>query len=91
MKEKITIIEPMRKELNERVVVAIDIGSNAARILIKSVTKEGKELKYKKLHFLRIPVRLGMDVFKDGKIGEQREAVLLRTMKICQKDSQTAS
>lgn len=82
MKEEITIIEPMRKERNELVVAAIDIGSNAARILIKSVTKEGKELRYKKLQFLRLPVRLGMDVFKDGKIGEQREAVLLRTMKI---------
>lgn len=82
MKEKITIIEPMRKERNEFVVAAIDIGSNAARILIKSVTKENKEFKFKKLQFLRIPVRLGMDVFKDGKIGEQREAVLLRTMKI---------
>lgn len=82
MKEKITIIEPMRDKRNERVVAAIDIGSNAARILIKSVTKEGNELKFKKLQFLRIPVRLGMDVFKDGKIGLQREAVLLRTMKI---------
>lgn len=82
MKEEITIIEPMRKERNELVVAAIDIGSNAARILIKSVMKEGKELRYKKLQFLRLPVRLGMDVFKDGKIGEQREAVLLRTMKI---------
>lgn len=82
MKEEITIIEPMRKERNELVVAAIDIGSNAARILIKSVTKERKELRYKKLQFLRLPVRLGMDVFKDGKIGEQREAVLLRTMKI---------
>lgn len=82
MKEKITIIEPMRNKRNERVVAAIDIGSNAARILIKSVTKEGQEMKFKKLQFLRIPVRLGMDVFKSGKIGMEREAVLLRTMKI---------
>lgn len=82
MKENITIIEPMRYKHNERVVAAIDIGSNAARILIKSVSKQGKDLQFKKLQFLRIPVRLGMDVFKDGKIGEQREAVLLRTMKI---------
>lgn len=82
MKEKITIIEPMRSRHNERVVAAIDIGSNAARILIKSVTKQGQDLQFKKLQFLRIPVRLGIDVFKNGKIGEQREAVLLRTMKI---------
>lgn len=82
MKKKITIIEPMRNKHNERVIAAIDIGSNAARILIKSATKQGKDIRFKKLQFLRIPVRLGMDVFRDGKIGEQREAVLLRTMKI---------
>lgn len=82
MKEKISIIEPMRDKRNELVVAAIDIGSNAARILIKSVTKKGGELLFKKLQFLRIPVRLGVDVFRDGKIGEEREAVLLRTMKI---------
>lgn len=61
---------------------AIDIGSNAARILIKSVenTKDAQHIK--KLQFLRIPLRLGMDVFGSGEIGEEREEMLLRTMKI---------
>ena len=61
---------------------AIDIGSNAARILIKSVenTKDAQHIK--KLQFLRIPLRLGMDVFGSGEIGEEREDMLLRTMKI---------
>lgn len=82
MTEKISIIEPMRNKRNELVVAAIDIGSNAARILIKSVTKKGDELQFKKLQFMRIPIRLGVDVFRNGKISEEREIALLRTMKI---------
>ena len=66
---------------------AIDIGSNAARILIKQVehTKssiECNEVKTKKLQFLRIPLRLGIDVFSTGKISEEREKQLIRTMKV---------
>lgn len=61
---------------------AIDIGSNAARIMIKSVEKTDKGLRTKKLQFLRIPIRLGIDVFSCGEIGEEREEMLMRTMKI---------
>ena len=61
---------------------AIDIGSNAARILIKSVEKVPEDLRSCKLQFLRIPIRLGMDVFSKGMIGDKREKMLLRTMKI---------
>lgn len=61
---------------------AIDIGSNAARILIKQVEKTPNGVRMKKLQFLRIPLRLGMDVFTDGRIGKEREKMLIRTMKI---------
>lgn len=61
---------------------AIDIGSNAARIMIKSVEKTDKGLRTKKLQFLRIPIRLGIDVFSCGEIGGEREEMLMRTMKI---------
>lgn len=66
---------------------AIDIGSNAARILIKNVSRckdsEGVQTQHlKKLQFLRIPLRLGMDVFSIGKISKEREKQLMRTMKI---------
>lgn len=61
---------------------AIDIGSNAARILIKRVEKTPKGIHMKKLQFLRIPLRLGMDVFKEGRIGKDREKMLVRTMKV---------
>lgn len=66
---------------------AIDIGSNAARILIKQVTrtKTGDGLTtlcMKKLQFLRIPLRLGIDVFSMGKISKEREKQLIRTIKV---------
>lgn len=61
---------------------AIDIGSNAARILIKRVEKTSNGIRMKKLQFLRIPLRLGMDVFTTGRIGSDREKMLIRTMKI---------
>ena len=68
--------------INSTNLAAIDIGSNAARILIKSVKKTNNGLRSKKLQFLRIPLRLGMDVFGTGVIGEEREKMLLRTMKV---------
>lgn len=66
---------------------AIDIGSNAARMLIKSVKCKKEEngfktFEHKKLQFLRIPLRLGIDVFSEGKICDEREKKLFRTMKI---------
>lgn len=66
---------------------AIDIGSNAVRILIKQVehVKDSRGLNTvhtKKLQFLRIPLRLGLDVFRFGKISDDREKQFLRTMKV---------
>ena len=82
-----------RETLN---LAAIDIGSNAARILIKSVERtasspgddckatrpDDDKLRSKKLLFLRIPTRLGMDVFAEGRISAQREEMLIRSLKI---------
>lgn len=63
-------------------VAAIDIGSNAARLLIKSVTpQEDGTLVFQKLQFLRFPLRLGLDVFRNGKISEEREVQFLRMIK----------
>ena len=50
---------------------AIDIGSNAIRLLIVSVIeREGKDVKFKKTSLIRVPIRLGADVFVNGKISE---------------------
>ena len=64
-------------------IAAIDIGSNAARLLINEVTetKKGKP-EFTKLNLLRIPLRLGMDVFTKGEIGPERKAMVLDSMRV---------
>ncbi len=54
-------------------IAAIDIGSNAARLLINEVKINNKKPEFIKLNLLRIPLRLGMDVFTVGKIGPERK------------------
>lgn len=50
---------------------AIDVGSNAIRLLIVTVIEqEGKEAKFKKTSLIRVPIRLGTDVFVEGKVSE---------------------
>lgn len=61
---------------------AIDIGSNAVRLLIKHVEedRDGKAV-FSKVLLLRVPLRLGFDVFVMGKLSEQKEKNMLRLMK----------
>ena len=47
---------------------AIDIGSNAIRFQISSVLENGPKVIFKKLEYVRFPLRLGHDVFATGKI-----------------------
>ena len=61
---------------------AIDIGSNAARLLIKSIDREAEDRKrFKKLLLLRVPLRLGFDVFENGELSEKKSKQLWRLMK----------
>lgn len=63
-------------------IAAIDIGSNAARLLINEVKISNRKPEFIKLNLLRIPLRLGMDVFTMGMIGEEREKMVIDSMKI---------
>jgi len=65
------------------ILAAIDIGSNAARLLISeaSVYKDGS-VDYTKLTLLRIPLRLGFDVFSKGHITDKKRKKLVDTIKI---------
>jgi len=47
---------------------AIDIGSNAIRLLIKRIVIKNGVIKYQKFLLLKVPLRLGEDVFKEGRI-----------------------
>ncbi len=64
------------------ILAAIDIGSNAARLLITetSVYKDGT-VDYTKLNLLRIPLRLGFDVFDNGFISDEKKRQLIETLK----------
>lgn len=61
---------------------AIDIGSNAVRLLIKSIDREAvQEKKIKKVMMLRVPLRLGFDVFSIGELSGKKADKLRRLMK----------
>jgi exopolyphosphatase/guanosine-5'-triphosphate,3'-diphosphate pyrophosphatase len=61
---------------------AIDIGSNAARLLISEVTEDkGTKPVFTKLNLIRVPLRLGFDVFEKGMISDKRTMMLIQTMK----------
>jgi exopolyphosphatase / guanosine-5'-triphosphate,3'-diphosphate pyrophosphatase len=61
---------------------AIDIGSNAARLLISEVTENNfGEPQFTKLNLVRVPLRLGFDVFEKGEITKARMSMIFQTMK----------
>jgi len=64
------------------ILAAIDIGSNAARLLISetSVYKDGT-VDFTKLTLLRIPLRLGFDVFDNGYVTDIKKQKLIETLK----------
>ena len=64
------------------ILAAIDIGTNACRLLISEVNDEGKqEPEFNKLNLVRVPLRLGFDVFETGQISKQKKDMMLQTMK----------
>ncbi|MFA6261367.1 MAG: phosphatase [Bacteroidia bacterium] len=59
---------------------AIDIGSNAVRLQIARLNDPGNKEPYKRVEFVRIPVRLGDDAFKRGKISKEKRQVFYKAM-----------
>lgn len=62
------------------ILAAIDIGSNAARLLIVKVIISNNQTLFNKVNLVRVPLRLGLDVFQKAYIGQQRKAMLINTM-----------
>ncbi len=64
------------------ILAAIDIGSNAARLLITEVIQDEKNNPvFNKLNLIRVPLRLGFDVFEYGVIPKPKIGMMLQTMK----------
>ena len=61
---------------------AIDIGSNAMRLLISNIVEEkGKVTQFSKSSLVRVPIRLGQDAFTVGEINEENIERMVDAMK----------
>ena len=67
--------------MNSLQFAAIDIGSNAVRLLIMSITPDNPEESFSKSLMIRVPLRLGQESFVDGKISDSKSKNLIRLMK----------
>jgi exopolyphosphatase/guanosine-5'-triphosphate,3'-diphosphate pyrophosphatase len=59
---------------------AIDIGTNAARLLIGEVDKKGQHYPIKKHSYVRIPLRLGGEVFENGIISRAKAIEFMKSL-----------
>lgn len=59
---------------------AIDIGSNAVRLLIADIKQNDKTVSFKKTTLIRVPLRLGDDAFLEKKISLKKIDELIKTM-----------
>ncbi|MFN4084028.1 MAG: exopolyphosphatase [Bacteroidia bacterium] len=63
------------------IVAAIDIGSNAVRLQIARLNFNNTEEHIKKIEFVRVPLRLGDDAFKQKKISKEKKHLFYNTMR----------
>ncbi len=66
--------------MNIKVYAAIDIGSNAVRLLINNIYQTEEKIVYNKSSLVRVPVRLGYDAFVEENISEENQKRLLEAM-----------
>lgn len=59
---------------------AIDIGSNAIRLLIADIIENGAVISFKKNTLIRVPLRLGDDAFIDKRISKKKAEDLIKAM-----------
>ena len=60
---------------------AIDIGSNAARLLISDVTENNGRTEFNKVNLVRVPLRLGFEVFDQKEISPRKTRMIVNTIK----------
>lgn len=66
--------------MNTDIFAAIDIGSNAIRLLINNIESTDTTSDFRKIAFLRVPIRLGEDVFTKNEISEEKKQLLIDAM-----------
>jgi exopolyphosphatase/guanosine-5'-triphosphate,3'-diphosphate pyrophosphatase len=59
---------------------AIDIGSNAVRLLIADIIENNRSVSFKKNTLIRVPLRLGDDAFLDQRLSDKKTTDLIKTM-----------
>ena len=74
----------MSNNLTIKKYAAIDIGSNAMRLLIAMIVMHGSEMTIKKVSLVRLPVRLGQDSFTNKLLSNETVAKFLEGMKAFQ-------
>lgn len=63
------------------ILAAVDIGSNAARLLITDVVRSmNGNPEFIKLNLIRVPLRLGFDVFENNRISSEKERMIISTL-----------
>ncbi|MBL8001012.1 MAG: exopolyphosphatase [Flavobacteriales bacterium] len=73
-----TYLRPIDRDLTY---AAIDIGSNAVRLLVGEVIEREDHPIIKKQTLVRVPIRLGEDVFDSGAISNAKRDYLIKTLK----------
>jgi exopolyphosphatase / guanosine-5'-triphosphate,3'-diphosphate pyrophosphatase len=71
---------PIRKGEDKLVFAAIDIGSNAIRLLFSIVFENAGKPIFKKLSLIRVPIRLGEDAFPTGRISVDKALAVIKAM-----------
>lgn len=74
------IILPVTNTETNLKLAAVDIGSNAIRFQVTKVLTYKGVLSFKKLEYVRFPLRLGEDVFLNGEIGAEKESKFIKLM-----------
>ena len=59
---------------------AIDIGSNAIRMLVSNIIDDQNEIYFLKDSLVRVPIRLGQDSFTSGKISDKNIKRIIQSM-----------
>lgn len=66
--------------MRDLLLAGVDIGSNAVRLLVSRVTRNGSDPRLKEVSFIRVPLRLGSDAFTGGRISRTMARRLVDAM-----------